>query len=193
MALMVSAERGFKATGATSIMFFQKLKSKQTNKSEAQFSSFFLQLQSEKLPKMGKVCFYRGCKTTTRTSDIKFVSFVKPWRDIERTRKWIQLSGRFVPEANITKNTWICAKHFSHDANLNWMENSELTPFPFEFASVMEEEDKKRKEMKSQENPIAATQPLKTYEKHSETSFKSVALVPSCPRTPDFIDYEGKL
>ncbi len=141
---------------------------------------------------MVKVCFYKDCRSSSRNSDIQFIPFVKPWKDYDRTRKWIQLCGRVLPVEKVTRFIWICIKHFPHDADLNWESNVELTPFPFEFAAILEEEDNNRKQA-FRERREREKHDLKTYSRQKQSSFESVCILPDLPIPTDLIDYQGKL
>lgn len=77
---------------------------------------------------MVKVCVYGPCtKTTKNDPELKFVSFVKPWKDSERAEKWKILCGR--EDLKITKNTWICSLHFPQNEILDPTRNQNLEPF----------------------------------------------------------------
>ena len=80
---------------------------------------------------MGKTCFFHKCKATPeKNPDRVFVPFVKPYMDIQRCKRWIQLSGRFVEVDRISKNTYLCSDHFGLNEVLNWKQNKNLEPIP---------------------------------------------------------------
>ena len=82
-------------------------------------------------------------------------------------------------------------KHFAFDANLDWTENDQLSPFPFELAAILEEEDRKRKE--SSQNLPSENQPIRTYGKQTTQPSAFQPIFPSFPPiSTSGIDYEGK-
>lgn len=81
---------------------------------------------------VNKYCSYALCKSDSRRHpDIKFVAFVKPKSDLKRAKRWIHLCGReHFDVAMITRNTYLCDKHFRPGEILNTCENLLLEPFP---------------------------------------------------------------
>ena len=82
---------------------------------------------------MPTVCFFKNCKSISdKHTDKVFVPFVKPYSDIRRCKRWIQLSGRpSISVDKITKNTYLCSDHFDINEVLDWKKNPKLDPIPF--------------------------------------------------------------
>lgn len=82
---------------------------------------------------MPTVCFFKNCKSISdKHADKVFVPFVKPYTDIHRCKRWIQLSGRpSIPVEKITKNSYLCSDHFGINEVLDWKKNPKLDPIPF--------------------------------------------------------------
>jgi hypothetical protein len=78
-----------------------------------------------------KHCCYADCKSDTRRHpDVKFVPFVKPSTDLNRAKHWAHLCGREkFGVKNITRNTYICEKHFNHSEVFD-TKNPNLVPYP---------------------------------------------------------------
>ncbi len=81
---------------------------------------------------MTRICFYRGCKTSDRRGDkAYYVSFTKPWVNIQRTLEWIKFCGRDEKKPEqVNRNTYVCHKHFPMCVDLDWKYNKALRPFP---------------------------------------------------------------
>ena len=81
---------------------------------------------------MVKHCAYMTCNSDDRyTPELKFVPFVKPWKDLNRAEQWKKLIGR--PDLKISKDTYLCAKHFpENESELNPRHNLNLEPFEVE-------------------------------------------------------------
>ena len=82
---------------------------------------------------MPKVCFFKNCKSISdRHTEKVFVPFVKPYTDIKRCKRWIQLCGRpSIPPEKIDRNYYICSDHFGPNEVLDWKKNAKLDPIPF--------------------------------------------------------------
>ena len=78
------------------------------------------------------VCVYEDCRASSwRNPDFRFAHFVKPKKNLERAKRWVELVGR--PDFGIDdiKNySVICEKHFPPGVVLNYHRNFYLEPFP---------------------------------------------------------------
>ena len=81
-----------------------------------------------------KHCVFSDCRSDSRYyPNLKWASFVKPTKtyNVKRAIRWVHLVGRSdFTISNITKDTWICEKHFPPGVVLDWSKNVELEPFP---------------------------------------------------------------
>ena len=60
-----------------------------------------------------KHCLYRDCKSSSNSeSPPQFFPFPKPWQDIKKTKKWIEVCGRSISALKVTQYSYICEKHF---------------------------------------------------------------------------------
>ena len=135
---------------------------------------------------MVKVCVYENCDSDSRKHpDIKFAGFVNPDKDLARASKWIKLVGRSDFEIEtITKDTYICEKHFPVGSNLKYSKNPDLEPFPRDktitYYARSDRLQRRSRESEASENPqrLETSENVKTYRKSTdstETKHVSVA------------------
>ena len=79
---------------------------------------------------MVKSCVFEDCHNSTKNTELKFVSFVKPSFDLERAKLWVKLVGRIDFEVEtISQNTFVCQNHFPPDCtDFKYWTNLNLTP-----------------------------------------------------------------
>jgi hypothetical protein len=82
---------------------------------------------------MPKHCCWGQCPSDSRKSDpeVVFMAFPKPKTFPNKAKRWAQMCGRGKDfnVSNITKNTYICCKHFPPGAVLDLKRNPLLEPF----------------------------------------------------------------
>jgi hypothetical protein len=81
---------------------------------------------------MVKHCAYGTCNVDSRSHPyVPFIPFVKPWKDKPRAARWAHLCGREgFSDSQITKDTYICSRHFPAGVILNPAMNPDLEPYP---------------------------------------------------------------
>ena len=81
-------------------------------------------------------CSHGDCFTNSGRCDpsIKFAAFPKPWKDLQRARRWAWLMGRgdAFTERDISSSSYVCSLHFDvpEGTCLDWRRNKELEPLP---------------------------------------------------------------
>jgi len=74
-----------------------------------------------------KSCAFYSCKSNSRKDPtLKWTRFVSPYNDLERYKIWFEKLKR--PSYNVTRNTYVCEKHFPQGTDLNKLTNLELVP-----------------------------------------------------------------
>lgn len=81
---------------------------------------------------MGYYCSYGLCNSSSeKEPHLKFVPFPKPTKNLKAAKTWLQLIGRDkFGIQDITRNTYVCEKHFALDAVLDLKRNPDLKPNP---------------------------------------------------------------
>jgi hypothetical protein len=116
---------------------------------------------------------------------MKFLPFPKPKANLERAKRWVHLCGRpsfFFSIENITKDTYICVKHFGPGENLDLHANFALEPFP-----AHSEEERKKETNEAAVSPpkvLRVLQPNKSYSK----VIKSTRFLPLIPPSPEKVN-----
>ena len=74
-----------------------------------------------------KSCAFYSCKSNSRKDPtLKWTRFVSPYNDLERYKIWFEKLKR--PSYDVTRNTYVCEKHFPQGTDLNKLTNLELVP-----------------------------------------------------------------
>jgi hypothetical protein len=81
---------------------------------------------------MVKHCAFGTCNVDSRSHPyVPFIPFVKPWKDNPRAARWAHLCGREgFSVSQITKDTYICSRHFPAGVIINPTMNPDLEPYP---------------------------------------------------------------
>ena len=81
---------------------------------------------------MPKCCVFEDCDSNSeRHPNVEFAPFVKPSQDLPRAQLWVKRVARLDFETEtISKNTYVCQRHFPPGSQLQYWNNKELTPFP---------------------------------------------------------------
>ena len=77
-------------------------------------------------------CCYGLCKSDSRKpeANVIFIPFPKPKNHLLIAKRWVHLCARDnLTIKNITRNTYICSKHFPEGEVLNIRKNPTLEPF----------------------------------------------------------------
>ena len=76
-------------------------------------------------------CCHGLCKSDTRRPEtgVTFMPFPKPRKHLEIAKRWAYLCATQLTVKSITRNTYICSKHFPVGAVLNIKANPSLEPF----------------------------------------------------------------
>ena len=80
---------------------------------------------------MPKSCIFEDCHSNSRLHpNIEFAAFVKPSQDSKRAKAWVKRVARLDFEVEtITKNTYVCSKHFPPGSDLQYWTNPDLIPY----------------------------------------------------------------
>ena len=80
---------------------------------------------------MPKNCVFEDCHSNSKLHpDIEFAAFVKPSQDLNRAQAWVKRVARLDFEIEtITKNSYICSKHFPPGSDLQYWKNPDLIPY----------------------------------------------------------------
>jgi hypothetical protein len=131
--------------------------------------------RSEKWQNMHLHCCWGTCVSDSRYREegVTFIPFPKPKSFPKQAKKWIVLCGRKnFKVRNITKNTYICSKHFKKDDLINLRANPTLEPCKAKPDSERKQTDERRSSQKRIQSPTfspgkkrARIQWYKTYKK----------------------------
>ena len=139
-------------------------------------------------------CVWGTCKSDSRKKEagsVLFLPFPKPCKDLKAAKRWTFLCGRGADFTikHITKNTYICSKHFGKDEILSLRQNPTLEPANARPScrKKLQKERKSRTSMSAGQDIVAPeatpSRPLKTYSRKRTRE-------PS-PEPEAFLDHAG--